>query len=186
MSIIGYVRVSSKEQNTDNQLLAMTNAGFQPDKIFSDHGISGQVNGQDRAGFAGCLNYLRDQDTLVVFAIDRLGRSTIDVLRNIQLLQHKGVRLVVIQQGFDTSSPAGKLALTMFSAFAEFENTLRRDRQMLGIQRAKKENRLTGRPRKITDDDVLKAKDLISKGIPKAQVARELRMDRSSLYRLIK
>lgn len=185
MSRIAYVRVSTKEQTVENQLLAIKQSGHQVDRVFSDEATSGSTKGAERVGFKECFQYLREGDTLVVYAIDRLGRSTLDVLNTIQSLVEKRVGLIVIQQGFDTSTSAGKLALTMFSAFAEFENGLRRERQMLGIQRAKEQGRLTGRPRTITDDDVKKAKELIENGVPKAQVARSLKIDRSSLYRVL-
>lgn len=185
MSRIAYVRVSTKEQTVENQLLAIKEAGYQVDRVFSDEATSGSTKGAERAGFKECLQYLREGDTLVVYAIDRLGRSTLDVLNTIQALIEKKVGLVVIQQGFDTSTSAGKLALTMFSAFAEFENSLRRERQMLGIQRAKEQGKLTGRPKKISSEDVKRAKELIEGGMPKAQVARSLRIDRSSLYRVL-
>lgn len=185
MSRIAYVRVSTKEQTVDNQLLAIKEAGYQVDKVFSDNAISGSTKGADRKGFKECLQYLREGDSLIVYAIDRLGRSTLDVLNTIQSLSEKGIGLVVIQQGFDTNTSAGKLALTMFSAFAEFENSLRKERQMLGIQRARDEGRLMGRPKKISNEDIKKAKELIEAGMPKAQVARSLEIDRSSLYRIL-
>jgi len=185
MSNIAYVRVSTKEQTVENQLLAMKEAGYTIDRTFSDEAVSGKTKGQDRPGFSECLQYLRDGDSLIVFAIDRLGRSTVDVLNNVSLIQEKGVRLVILNLGLDTSTPTGKLMLGVFSSFAEFENDLRRERQMLGIARAKAEGQLTGRPKTITDDVAERAKELIAAGSPKARVAKELGIHRSSLYRVI-
>lgn len=185
MSNIAYVRVSTKDQTVENQLLAMKEAGYQIEKIYSDEAVSGTTKGVDRAGFSECLKFLREGDTLVVYAIDRLGRSTLDVLKNVETIKEKGVRLVILQQGLDTSTPAGKLMLTVFSGFAELENDLRRERQMLGIARAKAEGLLTGRPKTITDDVAIKARELIASGVPKASVAKQLGIHRSSLYRVL-
>lgn len=184
MATIFYLRVSTKEQSTDNQLKALSDAGFSPDKVFQEK-VSGRSDALSRPQWRACFEYLREGDTLVVYAVDRLGRSTIDCLNTIKALDQKGVRLVILKQGFDTTSPAGKLALTMFSAFAEFENEIRRERQMAGISRMKAEGRLTGRPKALSEDKLKKAKDLIGKGMPKAQIARELRIDRSTLYRAL-
>lgn len=185
MSNIAYVRVSTSEQSVENQLLAFKEAGYKIDKTFSDEAVSGTTKGQDRKGFSECLSYLREGDSLIVFAIDRLGRSTVDVLTNVQLLRDKGVRLVILNMGLDTSTPTGKLMLGVFSSFAEFENDLRKERQMLGIARAKAEGKLTGRPKSITEEVVHQIKQKIELGIPKSQIAKELGIDRSSLYRVI-
>jgi DNA invertase Pin-like site-specific DNA recombinase len=185
MSTIAYVRVSTKDQTVENQLLAMNQAGYTIDRTFSDEAVSGTTKGEDRKGFSECLSYLREGDTLIVFAIDRLGRSTLDVLKNVETIKDKGVRLVILQQGLDTSTPAGKLMLTVFSGFAELENDLRRERQMLGIARAKAEGNLMGRPKTISEDTAAKARQLIAEGIPKAQIAKRLGIHRSSLYRVL-
>ena len=185
MSNIAYVRVSTKDQTVENQLLAMKEAGYSIDRTFSDEAVSGKTKGLDRIGFSECLQYLRGGDSLIVFAIDRLGRSTVDVLNNVSLIQEKGVRLVILNLGLDTSTPTGKLMLGVFSSFAEFENDQRKERQMLGIARAKAEGQLTGRPKTITEDVAEQARGLIATGIPKATVAKQLGIHRSSLYRVL-
>jgi len=185
MANIAYVRVSTKDQTVENQLLAIQQAGYQIDRTFSDEAVSGTVKGEDRKGFSECLKYLRDGDSLIVFAIDRLGRSTVDVLNNVEAIRAKGVRLVIINLGLDTNTPAGKLMLTVFSGFAELENDLRRERQMLGIATAKAGGVRMGRPKTITEDTPAMARQLIAQGIPKAQVAKQLGIHRSSLYRVL-
>src|SRR5450830_415704 len=111
---------------------------------------SGTTIAERRLGWCACDAYLREGDTLVVYALDRLGRSTIDVLTQINSLSQRGVRLVILIQGFDTHTPAGKLALTMFAAFAEFEHSIRKERQQEGILRARSEGKYAGRKPKLT------------------------------------
>ena len=185
MPNFAYVRVSTKDQTVENQLLAMKEAGYSIDHVYSDVAVSGKTKGQDRPGFKACIEFLRRGDTLIVYSIDRLGRSTVDVLNNVALIQKAEVRLVVLNLGLDTSTSTGKLMLGVFSSFAEFENELRRERQMLGIARARAEGLLTGRPKTITAEVEQKARGLISAGIPKAKVAKELGIHRSSLYRVL-
>ena len=108
-----------------------------------------------------------------------------DVLNNVHLINDKGVRLVILKMGLDTSTSQGKLMLGVFSAFAEFENDLRKERQMLGIATAKADGVHMGRPKSITEDIPAKARQLIAEGIPKAQVAKQLGIHRSSLYRVL-
>lgn len=183
MAIVFYLRVSTAEQTRENQLIELTKAGYTPDKVFKDEGVSGSINALNRAGWKACVSYLRDGDTLAVYAVDRLGRSTVDCLQTIQELSDKGIRLVILKQGFDTSTPAGKLALTMFAAFSEFETSIRKERQMAGIERVKANGGLLGRPKAINKETLNKAFDLINQGVPKARIAKELKINRSTLYR---
>jgi putative DNA-invertase from lambdoid prophage Rac len=185
MSIIFYLRVSTVDQTTDNQHQALVEAGYTPDKVFADKAVSGVTKALDRSQWKECINYLRAGDSLIVYAVDRLGRSTVDCLNTINSIEELGVRLVILKQGFDTSTPAGKLALTMFSAFAQFENELRKDRQMAGIARKRVEGGLMGRPISITPDVVAKGRDLLAQGLNKSEVARRLGINRSSVYKVI-
>jgi putative DNA-invertase from lambdoid prophage Rac len=185
MSTILYLRVSTSEQSTDNQLNALTEAGYVADKVFQDIAVSGTSEALTRPQWKLCFEYLRSGDTLAVFAIDRLGRSTVDCLNTINALELKGVRVVFLQQGFDTATPAGKLALTMFSAFAQFETELRKERQMLGIRRVQASGGYKGRPKSLTQDQIVRGKYMLASGSNKAQVARELGVSRNTIYRSI-
>lgn len=147
---ISYLRVSTAGQTVENQRQAIAAAGYKVDREFADAATSGSTAADSRSGWVACSQYLRDGDMLVVYALDRLGRSTVDVLSTINALDDKGVRLVILQQSFDTGTPAGKLALTMFAAFAEFENGIRKARQREGIARARTEGRYQGRRPKLT------------------------------------
>lgn len=163
VSTISYLRVSTREQTVQNQRQAISASGWKVDKEFVDEAVSGTSDAASRSGWSACTTYIREGDTLIVYALDRLGRSTIDVLTQIGNLSSRGVRLVILKQGFDTDSPAGKLALTMFAAFAEFEHGIRKERQMEGIARARNEGKYQGRKRKLTAEQQseLKRKHLI-------------------------
>lgn len=96
MSVISYLRVSTNEQTVQNQRQAISAAGWKISKEFTDAAVSGTNSADSRAGWASCAAYLREGDTLVVYALDRLGRSTVDVLTQINLLAMKGIRLELI------------------------------------------------------------------------------------------
>lgn len=148
MAIIGYIRVSSKDQDVGAQQHKLASK-FKVEKWFEDAGVSGTVKAADRPGFGALLSYAREGDTLVVSAIDRLGRNTIDVLETVEMLRAKGVQIISDREGFDLSTPIGKAMLTMLAAVAELDRENIRARQMAGIERAKAEGKPLGRPAKI-------------------------------------
>lgn len=152
-------------------------------KEFTDEAVSGTTDAMQRPGWAKCITYLRDGDTLVVYALDRLGRSTLDVLMTITDLTAKGVRLVILKQGFDTDTPAGKLALTMFAAFAEFEHGIRRERQLEGIARARQEGKYQGRKPKLTVTQQAELMSRYQAGENRSALAREYGVDRATVHR---
>lgn len=182
-NIISYLRVSTTDQTVQNQRQAILAAGWVVDKEFTDEAVSGTTDAMQRPGWTRCITYLRDGDTLVVYALDRLGRSTLDVLTTITDLAAKGVRLVILKQGFDTDNPAGGLALTMFAAFAEFEHGIRKERQLEGTARARAEGKYQGRKPKLT---VIQQAELMSRyqaGENRSALAREFGVDRATVHR---
>lgn len=184
MSIISYLRVSTAGQTVENQRRAIVAAGWTIEKEYRDEATSGTTTADSRPGWAECAKYLRDGDTLVVYALDRLGRSTVDVLSTINVLDARGVRLVILQQQFDTGTPAGKLALTMFAAFAEFENGIRKARQREGIARARMEGgKYRGRKPKLTSDQQAELRRRFSAGENRSQLARDFGIDRVTVHR---
>lgn len=144
MATIGYVRVSTGEQSVDSQRHALDS--YKVDKWFSDEGVSGAVKALERPGFLSMYQYLREGDTLVVSAVDRLGRDTIDVLVTVEALTAKGVAIISKREGFDLSTPMGKAMLTMLAAVAELERSNIKARQMAGIERIRSEGKVMGRP----------------------------------------
>ncbi|MCJ2037545.1 recombinase family protein [Methylobacterium sp. E-041] len=154
MSVIGYVRVSTGDQSVEAQRHSI-GLIHKVEDWFCDEGVSGVVRALDRPGFSALLKYTRKGDTLIVGAVDRLGRDTLDVLGTVKALQAKGVAIISLREGFDLSTPIGKAMLTMLAAVAELERANIKARQMAGIQRAKAEGRAFGRQKAIDDASVM-------------------------------
>ncbi|MDI3356285.1 recombinase family protein [Pseudomonas sp. UYIF39] len=153
MAVIGYVRVSTGDQSVEAQRHSIEQL-HKVEVWFEDDGVSGAVRTAERQGFAKLLSYVRDGDTLIVGAVDRLGRDTLDVLATVQALRSKGVAIISLREGFDLSTPIGKAMLTMLAAVAELERSNIKARQMAGIQRAKSEGKALGREKTIDDATV--------------------------------
>lgn len=145
-----YCRVSTTEQTTQNQILAIRNAGYDviDSRVISET-VSGSTKATDREQFSNLIEHkIESGDTLVVLKLDRLGRNNIDVQQTVSLLDSKGVRVVCLDLPVaDLSSSEGRLMLQMFSAFAEFERNRIRERTQEGLVRAKAEGKKLGRPK---------------------------------------
>lgn len=151
--IVAYLRVSSGDQSTSTQRAAIEQR-FKVDRWFADEATSGAIKAKARKGMGELLSYARQGDTVVVYAIDRLGRDTIDVLETVTALKEKGAAVVSLREGFDMSTPIGEMMLTMLAAMAKLERANIKDRQMAGIQRAKAEGKNLGREKVIDDQQV--------------------------------
>lgn len=149
-AVIAYVRVSTEDQTTENQRKAIE-ARYSVSKWFKEEGVSGAIPAAQRPAMAQLLAYVREGDMVIVTAIDRLGRNTIDVLTTVETLKAKGVSLVSMREGFDLATPAGRLMLTMLAAVAELERENIKARQMVGIERARAEGKNLGREKMIDD-----------------------------------
>ncbi|WP_087023368.1 recombinase family protein [Thaumasiovibrio subtropicus] len=147
--IFAYCRVSTIEQTTENQILAIRNAGYEvaDNRVISET-ISGGVPAMKRPAFKTLVEHkLEENDVLVVLKLDRLGRDNIDVQQTVSALSDKGVNVVSLDLPVpDLASSEGKLMLQMFSAFAEFERNRIRERTQDGLNRAKAEGKKLGRP----------------------------------------
>lgn len=153
-AIVAYTRVSTDDQTCENQRRTIS-ARYAVGKWFSDDGVSGSVVATQREGLAALLAYVRDGDVVVVAAIDRLGRNTLDVLNTVESLKEKGASVVSMREGFDLSTPAGKLMLTMLAAVAELERENIKARQMAGLERARAEGKHLGRKKTVDDSAVV-------------------------------
>ena len=147
---IAYVRVSTDDQTTENQRRSIEQR-YNVTKWFQDSAVSGAVPATQRQGLSALLAYVREGDLVIVAAIDRLGRNTIDVLTTVEGLRAKGVSVVSLREGFDLATPVGKAMLTMLAAMAELEKENIRVRQMAGIERARAEGKNLGREKVIDD-----------------------------------
>lgn len=165
-SVIAYLRVSTGEQSVAAQQHSIEQTR-KVDKWFADEGVSGAVKAMDRPEFSALMAYVREGDTVLCPAIDRLGRDTVDVLLTVQALQAKGVSVVSIREGFDLSTPIGKAMLTMLAAVAEMERSNIKARQMAGIEKARADGRLLGRVKTIDDAAVVEWRKEMSASIKK-------------------
>lgn len=152
MTVLAYARVSTDDQSTDAQCHTIAQRyNIADDHWFCDEATSGAIKALQRASFKELFKFARKGDTLIVTAIDRLGRDTIDVLETVEALKAKGVAVVSMREGFDLSSPIGKAMLTMLVAVAELERSNIKARQMAGIARARATGQKLGAPKKIDD-----------------------------------
>lgn len=179
MTIYGYARVSTSDQDLTIQQDSLVAAGCE---IVRSEKISG-TSVQDRNELQTLLEFMREGDELVVTRVDRLARSVLDLQTIGRDLKLKKVNLRVTEQPIDTSTSAGKCFLNMLGVFAEFETNLRRERQLVGIAKAKEKAIYKGRPKKI-DDSRVKALKLDGKSV--ADICRELLISRVSVYRALK
>ena len=178
---IGYARVSSNNQQLDNQLARLAEHGCT--KTFSEKYSAKTSN---RPQLKALLGYVRDGDAVVVTKLDRLARSAVDLGSIASELEQKGVDLVVLDQKIDTSTPTGKLMFTMIGAFAEFERDLINERCREGIERAKAKGVKFGRPTKLTTQQLKQLKaEFHQNVIGKTELASKYGISRASVYRLI-
>jgi len=182
MAVFGYGRVSTSTQHTENQRLELESAGFKIDYWFSDTGVSGKTCASQRPEFSLLLDKIRDGETLVVSKLDRLGRDAVDVLQTIRLLGSRGIQVIVLQLGkVDLTSVAGKLLLTMLVAVAEMERDLLVERTQAGLERAKAQGKILGRPSKTNDQQRLEIRTLLTSGESVSAVARQYNVSRANI-----
>jgi DNA invertase Pin-like site-specific DNA recombinase len=179
---IGYARVSTEDQNLDLQLDALNKAGCE---LIYQEKISGSK--KERPELQKMLIHLRAKDTLVVWKLDRLGRSLRDLLTIVNNLQDKGINFQCLQEGFNTDTSGGKLVFHIFGALAEFEKEVIRERTKAGLAAARARGRQGGRPTKITQEIILKAKALYKDfTITPNEICKTLGLSRSSFYKALK
>lgn len=178
MAIVGYARVSTTGQNIESQLNALSDC----DKIFKEKESGAK---SDRVELTTMLDFVRDGDVVVVTKLCRLARNTKHLLEIVEYFDSKSIGLKVLNLGIDTSSPTGRLMLTMIGAVASFERQLLLERQAEGIALAKQKGRYLGR-KPISEQKYSKVKEMLSEGISKSEISRTLSISLSSIYRAIK
>lgn len=183
--LIGYARVSTRAQDTDRQQTDLLAAGVRRDDLYIDHGVSGSR--ASRPQFDLALDSLIEGDTLVITTLDRLGRSTQNMLAFAEALRARGAGLRVLNLGggdVDTSSPMGSMLFTIMAALAQMELEIKRERVTDSVKKCRDAGLdLGGRPRRITDSQIRNAIRLVESGEPTAAVARDLGMSRATFYR---
>ncbi|SEM00244.1 Site-specific DNA recombinase [Sphingomonas palmae] len=178
MSLFGYARVSTTDQDLDIQIQALRVAGCQTIRAEKKSGAERSA----RTELQILLDFLREGDTLVVTRIDRLARSMKDLQDIVHELKGRGVALKATEQPIDTGTAAGKAFLDMLGVFAEFETNLRRERQMEGIAAAKLRGVYKGGKARI---DPAEVRRLAAEGVRPAHIARQLGISRGTVYRFL-
>jgi DNA invertase Pin-like site-specific DNA recombinase len=179
--LIGYARVSTHDQTLNLQQDALTKAGC--NKIFTDTASGAKA---ERKGLEQAIAYVRKGDTLVVWRLDRLGRSLPHLIATMTDLEERGIGFKSLTENIDTTTSGGKLIFHIFGALAEFERNLIRERTTAGLMAARARGRKGGRPRALTAKQRSIAQDLYEKRHPIAEICRTLKISKSTLYRCIK
>ena len=178
--LIGYARVSTQDQNLTLQREALINAGCE--KVFEDK-VSGTR--ADRPGLSKTLEMLREGDTLVVWKLDRLGRSVKQLVDMVSELNKQGIQFKSLTDSIDTGTTSGRFFFHVMASLAEMERELTIERTRAGLEVAKKLGRKGGRKPKMTDSKIESAKKLLSSGVPPKEVAKNLSVAVSPLYRWV-
>ena len=178
VQVIGYARVSTKEQDLSLQLDALSKYGC--DRIFTDKLSSVK----ERQGLTDALGYLRDGDTLVVWKLDRLCRSLPDLIKISEQIRTAGAQLVSITESIDTSTPAGRLYFNILGALGQMERELIQERVKAGLAAARRRGKVPGKPR-VSEEKLELARRELSAGRTYPEVARILGVHPQTLYRLV-
>ncbi len=178
---VGYVRISTREQNTARQDLLMEQLGVE--RVFTDKVSGGQ---KDRPELQRMMDFVREGDSVTVESISRFARNTRDLLDLTAALEEKKVQFISRKESIDTSTPAGKFMLAVFGALAQLERENILERQAEGIAIAKAEGRMNGRPKKAVDTFEAVYLDVKAGRLSAAKGARQLGISRSTWYRKVR
>ncbi|MDX5936671.1 recombinase family protein [Acidithiobacillus thiooxidans] len=181
MALIGYARVSTAEQDTALQTDALQKAGCE--RIFTDTASGAKT---DRPGLAEALTYLREMDVLVVWRLDRLGRSLAHLIETIGALEARGVGFRSLTENIDTTTPGGRLIFHVFGALGQFERDLIRERTRAGLSAAAARGRKGGRKLVVTADKLQRAREHLANGLNVREAAARLKVGKTALYAALK
>lgn len=182
MTRFGYARVSTQDQTTALQLDALEAAGV--DKLFVDHGVSGAST--SRPQLDACLSALTEGSELIVWRLDRLGRSLTHLVSIVEDLGERGVAFRSLTENIETASAAGRLTFHVFASLAQFERELIKERTTAGLTAAKARGVRLGRPTALTPEQIRHAALLVSGGVTVGEVAASLNVGKSTLYRALR
>jgi len=178
---IGYARVSTGEQKMDLQIDALEETGCE--RIYKEK-TSGAA--KSRPELERCLESLRNGDTLVVWRLDRFGRSLKDLVSKMETLEEKGADFVSATEGIDTTTAQGKLTFHIFGALAEFERELNRERTMAGLRAARERGRVGGRPRALDEEDIPELQALMKDpNVSTSDICERFGISKATLYRYV-
>lgn len=178
--LIGYARVSTSDQKLDLQKDALTAAGCE--RLYEDQ-ISGLK--KDRPGLQKALDHLREGDTLIVWKLDRLGRSVKDLIVFVESLEKRKIHFKSLTDQIDTTTPQGKFVFNIMASLAQMERELILERTRAGLNAARAKGRIGGRKRLMTQSKIDSAKSLLSQGTPAREVADNLGISIPTLYKWV-
>jgi DNA invertase Pin-like site-specific DNA recombinase len=180
--VLGYARVSTADQSLELQTTALLKADVHPDDIFSE-----QVSGvsRKRPALELLLATMQPGDTLVVWKLDRLGRSLADLIKKMEMLHNRGVRFRSITEGIDTSSAMGTLLFHILGAVAQFERDLTRERTIARIEQMKAKGEVVGAPRKFGPKEIAEAERMFRQGARTGEVRRHFGIAANTIYNYI-
>lgn len=184
--IFSYARVSTFEQETQNQLVEIEAAGFkvEPHRIIVET-VSGSVALSQRKGFTRLLDKMENGDVLVVTKLDRLGRDAVDVSTTVAKLENLGIKVHCLALGgVNLTSSAGKLTMGVINAVAQFERDLLIERTQAGLARAKAEGKTLGRPPAFNDNQKEEVKNKLAEGLSVSAIARDMKTSRQTIMRV--
>ena len=186
-----YSRVSTDEQTTENQLMVLREIaerkGMTVVAEFNDEGISGAKGRDKRTGFDNIIKgaIKKDYDTILVWSVDRLGRSLQDLVSFLNEIHSVGCDLYIHQSGLDTSTPTGKMMFQMCGVFAEFERGMIRERVVAGQKRAKSQGKHIGRPTNLNEGLVHSIKYMKEQGVGIRKIAKDLSVGVGTVYKVL-
>lgn len=182
--LLGYARVSTGHQSLDAQTDALTAAGVDPARVYSDK-LTGTSTKEQRPGLAAVLDYAREGDIIVVVGIDRLGRNAAEVMLTIRSLGEREVILRSLREGIDTSNATGRMVAGVLASLAELELELGRERRAAAKASRKARALPIGRPKALNPDQIALAERMRASGEPVPVIAEALGVSRATLYRTL-
>lgn len=180
VTAIGYARVSTLDQDPALQLDALAAVGCA--RLFEDRASGARA---DRAGLRAALGYARDGDVLIVWKLDRLGRSLPHLIETVAALEARGVGFRSLTEAIDTTTPGGRLVFHLFAALGQFERDLIRERTRAGLAAAAR-GRKGGRKLVVTAEKLARARAIIAKGLTVREVATRLKIGKTALYEALR
>jgi DNA invertase Pin-like site-specific DNA recombinase len=181
---LGYARVSTAHQSLDQQMDALTAAGVDAARVYTDK-LSGTSTRQQRPGLAALLDYARQGDAIVVVGIDRLGRNAAEVMATIRDLGERGIVLRSIREGIDSSNASGRMVAGVLASLAELELELGRERRSASREARRARGQFIGRPKALDKSKMALAQRMHASGESASTIAGALGVSRATIYRVL-
>jgi DNA invertase Pin-like site-specific DNA recombinase len=181
---LGYARVSTGHQSLDQQLDALSAAGVEKERVYSDK-LSGNSTREQRPGLAALLDYARPGDAIVVVGIDRLGRNAAEVMQTIRDLGERDIVLRSLREGIDTSNATGRMVAGVLASLAELELELGRERRTAAREARRARGQSIGRPKALEPSKVALAQRMHASGESASTIAATLGVSRATVYRAL-